>query len=146
MSVFYDDFTLGATFVSPDRTITESDIALFAGLSGDHSEIHMDAERAKAGPFGARIAHGALIFSISIGLTTQSGLLDGSLIAFYGVEGLRFTKPVFIGDTVAVRKRVAALDDKGPGRGLVTFDTRVLNQQAAVVLRYRDSLLVKKGA
>jgi acyl dehydratase len=119
---------------------------MFAELSGDHSEIHMNAESAKANSFGARIAHGALIFSISIGLTTQSGLLDESLIAFYGVEGLRFTKPVFIGDTVTVQKRVEALDDKGAGRGLVTFDTRVLNQHAALVLRYRDSLLVKKRA
>ena len=144
--MFYDDFTLGATFDSRGRTITESDIALFAGLSGDHSEIHTNAELAKATPFGARIAHGALIFSISVGLTTQSGILDESLIALYGVEGLRFTKPVFIGDTVTVRKQVAALGDKGPGRGLVTFDTRVLNQQDALVVRYRDLLLVKKRA
>ena len=64
--MFYDDFTLGATFVSRGRTITESDIILFAGLSGDHSELHMNAESAKATPFGARIAHGALIFSVSI--------------------------------------------------------------------------------
>jgi acyl dehydratase len=116
---------------------------MFAALSGDYSEIHTNVEAARNGPAGARIAHGALIFSISLGLTTQLAIVDESLIALHGIEGMRFTKPVFIGDTIQVHKRVTAAEDKGNGRGIVTFDTRALNQHGAMVLRYRDSLVLK---
>jgi len=142
--VFYDDFQVGATFVSRGRTVTETDLVLFAGLSGDYSELHTNAERAKTTPAGARIAHGALIFSISVGLTTQLGLVDESLIALYEIGRVRFPKPVFIGDTIKVHKRVAAVDDKGAARGVVTFHTKVVNQQEALVLAYRDALIVQR--
>jgi 3-hydroxybutyryl-CoA dehydratase len=141
--MFFEDFDVDRAFVLGGRTVADADIMQFAELSGDFSDLHTNEERAKQSAYGRRVAHGALIFSISIGLTTQSGLLDDSLIAFYGIDGLRFTKPVFIGDTVSVRKRVFSREEKGAGRGLVTFATRVVNQHDALVLVYRDTLLIK---
>jgi 3-hydroxybutyryl-CoA dehydratase len=104
----------------------------------------MDAEFAKTTPFGRRIAHGALVFSISIGLVTQMGLLTDALIAFYGVEKLRFVKPVFIGDTLHVIKKVIDTLARGADRGVVTFSTTVLNQRNETVLVYSDKLVVKR--
>lgn len=141
--MYFEDFPIDSVTVSIGRTITESDTMDFARLTGDFSGLHTDETRAKQSAFGGRIAHGALVFGISIGLAVRSGLLDESLIAFYGVDGLRFVRPVHIGDTVTVQKRVEALAPKGPGRGLVTFHTRVLNQHGHLVLIYRDSLLLK---
>jgi 3-hydroxybutyryl-CoA dehydratase len=141
--MFFEDFSIDYLVASSGRTITESDVGEFARLTGDFGALHMSEELARQSPFGRRIAHGALIFSISIGLTVGSGVLDESLVAFYGIDGMHFTRPVFIGDTVTVEKRVRALAGKGRGRGLVTFHTRVLNQDRKLVLVYRDSLLLK---
>lgn len=144
MTKYFDDFRIGEVHESGGRTITETDIVNFAGLSGDFSALHMDEEFAKTTPFGRRIAHGTLVFSISIGLVTQMNLVGESLIAFYGVEKLRFTKPVFIGDTVRVTKKVSELLERGAGRGVVTFATTVLNQRNEPVLVYSDKLVVKR--
>jgi acyl dehydratase len=141
---YFDDFAIGEVHESGGRTITETDIVNFAGLSGDFSPLHMDEEFAKTTPFGRRIAHGTLVFSISIGLVTQMNLLGESLIAFYGIEKLRFTKPVAIGDTVRVTKKVSELLERGAGRGVVTFATTVLNQRNEPVLVYSDKLVVKR--
>lgn len=144
MTKYFDDFAIGEVHESGGRTITETDIVNFAGLSGDFSPLHMDEEFAKTTPFGRRIAHGTLVFSISIGLVTQMNLLGESLIAFYGIEKLRFTKPVAIGDTVRVTKKVSELLERGAGRGVVTFATTVLNQRNEPVLVYSDKLVVKR--
>ncbi|HWF11952.1 MAG TPA: MaoC/PaaZ C-terminal domain-containing protein [Bryobacteraceae bacterium] len=144
MTKYFDYFRIGEVHESGGRTITETDIVNFAGLSGDFSALHMDEEFAKTTPFGRRIAHGTLVFSISIGLVTQMNLVGESLIAFYGVEKLRFTKPVFIGDTVRVTKKVSELLERGAGRGVVTFATTVLNQRNEPVLVYSDKLVVKR--
>src|ERR671936_2225038 len=136
MSKFYDDYQLDETFQTKGRTITEADIVAFAGLSGDFVELHMNEEYARRGPFGQRIAHGALIFSISTGLTVQMGHTNDTVIAFYGVDKLRFTKPVFIGDTIHVSKKVIEKQSKGEGRGVVSFETTVLNQNNEPVIVY----------
>lgn len=143
MSKYFEDFTIGGTVTSRGRTITEADIVAFAGLSGDFVELHINEEYAKKGPFGRRIAHGALIFSISTGLMTQMNQTNETVIAFYGLDKLRFTKPVFIGDTVHVVKRVVEKQQKGTDRGVVTFETKVLNQHDEPVIIYSDKLMVK---
>ncbi|HBY58558.1 MAG TPA: dehydratase [Solibacterales bacterium] len=142
MSLHYEQFELGATFASRGRTITEADIVQFAGLTGDYIEIHTNEEYAKAGPFGRRIAHGALVFSYSLGLMTQLNLLNDTVIAFYGLDKLRFTRPVFIGDTIEVSKKVVDKAEKPEG-GLITFETTVLNQRGETVIFYIDKMLVK---
>ncbi|MGE3948579.1 MAG: MaoC family dehydratase [Blastocatellales bacterium] len=143
MSKYFEDYSLDETSVTGTRTITESDIVNFAGLSGDFHELHMSEEFARRGPFGRRIAHGALIFSISTGLTIQMGESD-KIIAFYGVDKLRFTHPTFIGDTIRVTKRVIELIPKDDKRGVVAFETTVLNQHDQPVIVYQDRVLVSR--
>ncbi len=143
MGLYFEDFPVGRVAISRGRTVTEADIVAFAGLSGDFIELHTNEEFARQSPFGRRIAHGALIFSISTGLMTQMGEINDTVLAFYGVDRLRFTAPVFIGDTIHVTKRVAASERKGAGRGVVTFETSVLNQRDEPVLVYTDKLLLK---
>ena len=143
MSLYFEDFVIDSVSTSRSRTITEADIVNFAGLSGDFVELHMSETYAAQGPFGKRIAHGALIFSISTGLTIQLGQITNTVIAFYGVDKLRFTKPVFIGDTIHVARKVISKEPKGEGRGVVTFETNVLNQHGDTVVIYYDKLLLK---
>jgi acyl dehydratase len=144
MSHYFEDFTAGSVYESRGRTVTEADIVNFAGLSGDFVELHTNEEFARKSPFGRRIAHGALVFSISTGLMTQMNLVNDTVLAFYGMDKLRFTGPVFIGDTVHVVKRVVELKAKDADRGIVTFETEVLNQSNEAVIVYTDKLLVKR--
>ena len=144
MSLHYEDFTPGRVFESRGRTITEADVVQFAGLSGDFIELHTNEEFARQSIFGQRIAHGALIFSVSTGLVAQMNLVNDTVLAFYGVDKLRFTRPVFIGDTVRVHKCVTQTQDKGEGRGVVEFETSVLNQKNETVIVYRDKILLRK--
>ena len=143
MGLYFEDFVLDGSSTSRGRTVTETDIVNFAGLSGDFVELHMNEEFAKKGPFGRRIAHGALVFSISTGLMVQMNQIQDTVIAFYGVDRLRFTRPVFIGDTIHVVKRVLSREEKPPGRGVITFETTVLNQNDETVLVYQDKVLLK---
>ncbi|MBK8313174.1 MAG: MaoC family dehydratase N-terminal domain-containing protein [Acidobacteria bacterium] len=138
---YFEDYEHNSTATSGTRTITEADIVNFAGLSGDFHELHMSEEFARRGPFGRRIAHGALVFSISTGLTIQMGDSE-SIIAFYGVDKLRFTHPTFIGDTIRVTKVVIEKQAKDDKRGVVAFETRVINQDDQTVVIYQDRVMV----
>jgi 3-hydroxybutyryl-CoA dehydratase len=144
LSLYFEDFTVGVEHVTRGRTITESDIMNFAGLSGDFIELHTNEEYARQSPFGRRIAHGMLTLSISTGLMTRMNLITDTVVAFYGIDKLRFVKPVFIGDTIHVKKTVLDTMAKGGTAGVVTFDTAVLNQNGEAVLVYRDKLVIKK--
>lgn len=142
--MYFEDYAVDSVTVSRGRTITESDIVTFAGLSGDFVELHVNEEYAKRGPFGKRIAHGALIFSISTGLMIQmTGNLE-AIVAFYGVDKLRFVAPVFIGDTIRVSRRVVEKQLKNAERGVVAFENTVLNQDDRPVVVYTALLMVKR--
>jgi acyl dehydratase len=143
MGLHFEDFALGQKSTTRSRTITEADIVNFAGLSGDFVELHVSEEYARQGPFGRRIAHGMLVLSISSGLSVQMGQTTDTVIAFYGIDRLRFTKPTFIGDTIHVEKEVIATERKEGARGVVTFNTQVLNQNGEPVIVYQDKLMVK---
>jgi acyl dehydratase len=140
--VYFEDYQINAITTSRGRTVTEADIVNFAGLSGDFVELHVNEEYAREGPFGRRIAHGVLVFAISTGLAVQMSPGQEEIIAFYGVDKLRFVKPVFIGDTVHITKKVLEKQPKS-GRGVVLFETTVLNQNGEPVLVYTDRLMVK---
>jgi 3-hydroxybutyryl-CoA dehydratase len=146
MSLYFEDFDVLSVSTSRTRTITETDIVNFAGISGDFVELHMSETVAAQGPFGRRIAHGTLVFSIAVGLGVQMNQVQDTVIAFYGVDRMRFTWPVFIGDTIHVVKKVISKEAKDPGRGLVTFETSVLNQNGDLVLIYSDKVLLKTRA
>ena len=141
--MYFEDYLIDQIRTSRGRTITEAEIVNFAGLSGDFVELHVNEEYAKKGPFGRRIAHGALIFSISTGLMVQMTSDHEAIVAFRGVDQLRFVAPVFIGDTIHVTKKTIDKQSKDGIRGLVTFETAVLNQDGKAVLTYIDRLLVK---
>jgi len=144
-SLYFEDFRIGMEFTTPRRTVTEADIVNFAGLSGDFNPLHTDEEYAKNTIFKGRIAHGALTFSIMTGLWDKIGFIRESIIAFYGIDKLRFTKPVYPGDTIMVKIKVTGKEEKD-GRGLITLHNEVINQRSEVVLVCDAKLLVKKKA
>jgi len=130
--LWYEEFTEGLTIESRGRTITEADVVNFAGLSGDFNPMHTDAEFAAKTPFGKRIAHGALGLSIATGLLYQLGFMEGTILAFTGLEW-KFRDPVFIGDTIRVTAKVTGKRDMASaGGGLVTFDVKVVKQDGKI--------------
>jgi len=143
VGLYFEDFEVGREFETAGRTITESDIVLFAGITGDWTELHTNAEFAKSTIFGQRIAHGALIFSITTGLLVRLGFIEKTVLAFYGVDRLRFTKPVFIGDTIKAVGKVVEKEDKG-GYGVVTIECKTVKQTGEVVMVCNLKLAVKK--
>ena len=140
---YFEEFKIGARVISPGRTITEADIVNFAGLTGDYNTIHTDAEYAKETFFGQRVAHGLLIVSIVSGLAVRTGILEGTVIAFREILSWKFSKPVFIGDTIHV---VIEVEEKKSlprlGGGGVTLGIKVQNQDDETVMRGRWNVLV----
>jgi acyl dehydratase len=144
MGRYFEDFAVGEEATTAGRTITETDIVNFAGITGDWNEIHTNKELAERSPFGQRIAHGALVFSISTGLSVRMGQTADTVIAFYGLDRLRFVKPTFIGDTLRVRQRVEEKSERDEGSGIVTILNEVTNQKGEIVLSYTAKVLVKR--
>lgn len=138
----FEEFEIGFTRGSGGRTITETDIVLHAGQSGDFYPHHMDAEWCKTQPFGQRIAHGTLVFTIGVGQT--AGEIN-PLAMTYGYEKLRFPKAVFIGDTIRTRVTITEKrDHKRPEFGIVVEKVEVLNQRDECVMTCEHLLLVKR--
>ena len=145
MARFFEEFEKGEVLFSQGRTITEADVVSFAALTGDWNELHVNEEFDRQGHFGRRIAHGALIFSISSGLAAQrEQSLQPELVAFYGVDRLRFVKPVFLGDTIRLKETVRSLEPQNEKWGIVNIVREVLNQNEVVILRYTAKLLVRR--
>ena len=139
---FFEDFAIDTSRETMGRTITETDIVIHAGQTGDFFPHHMDEEWCKTQPFKKRIAHGTLVFSVAIGLTANH---INEVSMTYGYERLRFTKPVFIGDTIKVKISIKEKKDhKKPGYGLVTEAIEVTNQHNEVVMVCDHILMVQK--
>jgi acyl dehydratase len=139
---YFEEFALQNVRHTKGRTITEADIVIHAGQSGDFFPHHMDEEWCKTQPFKKRIAHGTLIFTIAVGLTAD---LVNEAAMTYGYERLRFIKPVFIGDTIKVAVTIKEKKDhKKPGFGLVTELVEATNQHNEVVMVCEHILLVNK--
>jgi len=142
---YFEDYRLGTSRETLGRTITETDIVLHAGQTGDFYPHHMDAEWCKTQDFGQRIAHGTLIFSVGIGMTAG----DINPLAFsYGYDRLRFIKPVFIGDTIKARVTIKEQRDypKRPDHGLVVEAVEIMNQHGQTVLACEHLLVVQRRA
>src|SRR5882762_5155200 len=139
---YFDDYLLNDTRQTGARTITETDIVLHAGQTGDFFPHHMDEEWCKTQPFKRRIAHGTLVFSIGVGLTAHE---INEVAMTYGYERLRFIKPVFIGDTIRATVTIHdKKDHKKPGYGIVTERLEIFNQNMELVLVCEHLLLIKK--
>ncbi|MDQ0471822.1 MaoC/PaaZ C-terminal domain-containing protein [Labrys wisconsinensis] len=132
-ALFYEELHVGDEWETPRRTITETDVVMFAAITGDHNPIHTDEEFARTTVFGGRILHGPAGFAIATGLESRLGIKEGTAIAFLGMTwDLR--GPIKIGDTIRVRERVAAKrETKKPDAGIVTFYVALLNQRDEVV-------------
>ena len=128
----------GETATTARRTMTEADVTNFAGVSGDFNHHHTDAERMANTEYGERIVHGAFVFSAMTGLLWQSRTLEerDAVIAFYGVDGLRFTAPTFVGDTIHAETEVLETVERDHPRasGTVRYGVEVLNQSGETVL------------
>ncbi len=141
--MYFEEFTVGHEVITQGRTITETDIVNFAGISGDYNAIHTDAEFTKSTPFGERISHGLLGLSVATGLGMQLGFLDGTVIAFIGLEW-KFKNPIKIGDTIHMTAKVKQTKAmKAMGGGFVVFDARVLNQRDQIAQQGEWTLLMK---
>lgn len=139
---YFEDYEVGAKRETSARTITETDLVIHAGHSGDYFPHHVDAEFAKTSPFGQRVAHGSMTFTIGIGLTAT----QINPVAFsYGYDRLRFPKPVFISDTIHTRVTIKdkQVDAKRKGFGRVIEACEVLNQKNEVVMYCEHILLVQ---
>ena len=138
----FEDYTEESVRETIGRTITETDIVLHAGQTGDFFPHHMDAEWCKTQPFKQRIAHGTLIFSVAVGMTAS----QINEVAFtYGYERLRFIKPVHIGDTIKVKVTVKGKKEyKNPAQGLITELVEVYNQRNEIVMVCEHILLAQK--
>lgn len=126
-------------------TVAEADILAFAGLSGDNNPIHVDAAFAAKTPFGQRIAHGLLGLSIATGLSAATGHLDGSALAFVGMDEWRFLAPIRIGDTIHLRWTVLeARPSSSPDAGVVVRRMEIVNQEGNVVQAGTFTVLVRR--
>ena len=134
--LYFEEFFVGQKVITPSRTITETDVVNFAGLSGDYNQLHTDAEFGKSTPYGERIAHGLLVLSIATGLTSQTGVLEGTALLFREIENWKFVQPVFIGDTVHAELEV--VNTKALPRvngGAVKIKVSIKNQEDVVVMK-----------
>lgn len=142
--MYFEDFTVGNNFTTGGRTITESDLILFSGISGVYSPLHLDEEYCKNTIFKKRIAHGPLILSISNGLVGMLNLYEDSVVALMEIEW-KFLKPVFIGDTIRVIESVhSKKHTRNAERGIVVFSRSIQNQKQEEVQKGMIVVLVKR--
>ena len=139
---YFENLEINDVRETTGRTITETDIVIHAGQTGDFFPHHMDAEWCKTQPFKQRIAHGTLIFSIAVGMTAN---IINEVAMTYGYERLRFLQPVFIGDTVKVKVTIKEKKEhKKPGYGLVTELVEAFNQHDKLVMICEHILIAEK--
>ena len=143
---FFDDFAVGEEYVTPTRTLTETDVVLFAAMSGDYNELHTSEAFGKTTQFGKRIGHGLLGLAVSHGLFFRLGLVEGTAIAFLGIDSWKFEAPFFLGDTIRVKVRV---DEKTPSRskpdrGVIRFFFQVLKQDQSVIQSGFKTIMIRR--
>lgn len=141
--MYFDEFQPGIKITTAGRTVTESDIVSFAGLSGDFNQIHVDAEYSRVSPAGQRVAHGLLVLAMVSGLAVQTGMMEGTIIYFREVAEWKFVKPVLIGDTIHAIVEVKEVKEmRRIGAGSVSMEIEVRNQREEVVQRGLWNVLV----
>ncbi len=140
--LYFEEFKLGATMRTRGRTITEADLVQFAALTGDYNPMHTDAEYARDSFMGQRVAHGMLTLSYAVGQAYQLGILERTVLGFRGLE-MKFSSPVYIGDTIHVELKVAETKAaRRLGGGTVVLDTRIVKQDGRIAQKGSLSLLM----
>ncbi len=139
---FYEEFEEGQSMVTRGRTITESDIVQFGALTGDFNPMHFDADYMQGHMLGKRVAHGMLTVSYAVGQAYQLGFMEQTVLSFRGIE-MKFSAPVYIGDTIHVKLTVKEKKDAARlGGGIVTFETRIINQDGTAVQKGTLTVLI----
>ncbi|WP_324742147.1 MaoC/PaaZ C-terminal domain-containing protein [Tsuneonella sp. CC-YZS046] len=141
---WFEDFELGDVMTTRGRTIDIGDITTFAGLTGDHYQLHTDGAFMESNRFGQRIAHGALTFSIAIGLFVLGNFYGNAIAAMKEISGLVATKPVFPGDTLHVVATVIGHEATGPKYGTLAIAYSVRNQRDEEVMTFVQTTLAKR--
>ena len=145
MYMYYEDLTVGKEFLTPGRTVTETDVVLFASITGDNNPQHTDEHFCRQSIFGTRIAHGLLSLSIAQGLFQRLGLTSSHALAYMGISNCRFTAPVKLGDTVYCKAKVLdKKESKKPDRGPVVFELLLYNERDELVLSSEHMILIQK--
>ena len=139
----FDALAVGDAFTTRGRTISEADVGMFAGLTGDHHPLHTDAVFAAEHPFGERVAHGMLVLSCAVGLVPFDPTY---IVALRRVRDVTFKQPVRFGDTIRCEGAISQLSALADDTGLVTCDIRVRNQDKALVCRIAVDVLWRRGA
>jgi acyl dehydratase len=143
---FFDDFVVGEEYETPTRTLTETDVVLFAAMSGDYNELHTSEAFGKTTQFGKRIGHGLLGLAVSPGLFFRLGLVEGTAIAFLGIDSWKFEAPFFLGDTIRVKVRVAEKTPSRskPDRGVIRFFFQVLKEDQTVIQSGFKTIMIRR--
>ncbi|MCY4146048.1 MAG: MaoC/PaaZ C-terminal domain-containing protein [Chloroflexi bacterium] len=140
--LYFEEFVVGQILRTRARTITESDLVAFAGLTGDYNPMHTDAEYCEGSFMGQRVAHGLLTLSYAVGQAYQLGILERTVLGFRGLE-MKFSAPVFIGDTIHAELKVAETRAaRRLGGGVVALEMRVIKQGGSIVQKGSLSLLM----
>ena len=142
--LYFEEFEVGAKYVSQGRTVTEGDVVAFAGLSGDYNPLHTDAKFAATTPFGERIAHGMLTVAMSTGMSNWTGIFAGTTIALLE-HNIKYTGAVKFGDTVHLEMEVTEKKETSkPDRGIINIAAKMLNDGAQVVVDMKWTLMMKR--
>ncbi|GAB6273348.1 MAG: MaoC/PaaZ C-terminal domain-containing protein [Peptococcaceae bacterium] len=145
MGMFFEDFEVGQEYTSAARTITETDVVMFAALTGDYNSLHTDVEYAKTTQFGQRLAHGLLGLSIVSGLMMRSQIFEGTILAFLSIDNWRFTGPIFIEDTVHFKMKIAQKKETSKAdRGIIGREVSLINQRGEVVQQGQMTVMVRR--
>lgn len=143
--LFFDDVAVDQEFASQGRTITQTDIVNFAGVSGDFNPIHVDHEFAKTTLFRQPIAHGMLVLSIGTGLAVSSPPMR--TLAFLGIKEWSFKEPIFIGDTIRMISKAVEKEERSRGRrGVITWRRTIVNQDGKIAQEGLTQTLVEGRA
>jgi acyl dehydratase len=140
---YFEETKIGEKHISQGRTVTETDIVIFAGLSGDYSSPHTDDEWCKTTPFKKKMAHGLLITSISSGLFTRTGVFEGTGLAHLGTT-IKYMAPVYVGDTLHIEFTVGEKEEMGSDRGRLAIKLETVNQDGKVVAKEDMKILVAR--
>jgi len=146
MGLFFEDFKEGDVFKTKSRTVTETDIVMFSGLSGDYNALHTNEEFAKNTEHGTRIAHGMLVLSIATGLMYPLGITDETAIGFLGINEFKFLRSVKAGNTIRVEVKISEKRESKSRKdaGIIIREISILNQKDEIVQRGMFALLVNK--
>lgn len=143
--LYFEDFVIDKEYVSPGRTVTEADLVLYSGLSGDYNQVHTDEEYCKeASMYGKRIFHGLFGLTLVEGLKSRVGLFEGTSMA--SLEWTwKFKKPLFVGDTVRVMwKVVRKKETSKPDRGVITEFVQLVNQDEGVIAEGEHAIMMRR--